>query len=429
MGEPGQREDEKMARALTAKRVLKARNTPGRYPDGTVPGLYLQVTAPQTRTARGAASWVLRYERAGVERMAGIGPLSVVSLAEARSRAKAMRLGLLDGVDPIEAKRMRMAAAALEAAKAVTFEQAARAHFESIQSGWRNALHAREYIRSLERHVFTTIGKVAVSAIDTGLVLRVIEPLWKRVPVTAGRVRQRIEAALNFSAVRGWRASDVPNPARWRGHLEHILPQRPTTDVKHFKALSYQQMPAFMRVLREREGVAERALELCILCVNRSNEILGARWREIDLRRAVWTVSGERMKGGREHRIPLSSQAVALLQDLPGDKNPDSFIFTRAGGRALGKDSLERALARVRDDITVHGMRSTARDWMSECARFSFEVCEATLAHVVGSKSARSYARSDLLAERAKLMSMWADFCYGPPIDAGDVVPIRRARP
>lgn len=418
-----------MARPLTAKRVLKARKVPGRYADGTVPGLYLQVTTPQTRTTRGAASWVLRFERGGVERMAGIGPLSVVSLAEARSRARAMRLGLLDGVDPIESKRARMATAAIEAAKSVTFEQATRQHFESIQSGWRNPLHAKEYLRSLERHAFPTIGKLPVGAVDVTFVLKCIEPLWKRIPVTAGRLRQRIEAVLDFSAVRGWRASDVPNPARWSGHLEHILPQRLSTAIRHHAALPYAELPAFMSELQQRDGVPERALEFAILTAARSGEVMGARWREVDLDAGMWTIAAPRMKAGQPHRVPLSKTALALLESLPSDGSSDSFVFTRAGGRALGKDSLERALARIRPGVVPHGFRSCFRDWAAERTSFPYEVCERALAHVAGSRSSRAYARSDLLDERRRLMEQWAAFCHSSPAAASaSVVPVR-ARP
>jgi integrase len=422
-----------MARPLTAKRVLKARKAPGRYPDGTVPGLYLQVTTPQTTTARGAASWILRFERGGVERMAGIGPLSVVSLAEARSRAKVMRLGLLDGTDPIEQRKAAKAAAALERARTKTFKECAEEFFRDNQSGWRSAAHAREYIRSLERHAFPAIGALSVAAIGTGEVMRVIKPLWERIPVTAGRLRQRIEAVLDFAGVLGYRASDSPNPARWSGHIEHLLPARNGADVRHFAALPYAELPAFMAELRARDGVAERALELAILCASRSGEVLHATWNEIDLQAGVWTIPGQRMKGGQPHRVPLSPQATALLEQLP-DKSAHGPVFTRSGGRALGRDSLERALARVREGVTPHGMRSSFRDWCSERTAFPHEVCERALAHVTGSKSSRAYARSDLLDERRRLMEQWATFCYAPAARAragaraGEVVtPLRKA--
>jgi integrase len=410
-----------MARPLTAKRLLKARKTPGLHLDGAVPGLYLQVTSPPTTTTRGAASWVLRYEHNKRERMFGLGPLAVVSLKQARERAKAARLQLLDGVDPVEARKAAKATAALDRAKAVTFEQAARSHFKSMESGWRSAAHAKEYMRSLERHVFPVIGRLPVSAIDTGLVLRCLEPIWTKIPETASRVRQRIEAVLDYGTVRNLRVGD--NPARWGGHIEHILPGRNGTDIKHFAALPYSEMGAFMADLRQRDGIDTRALEFAILTASRSGEVLHARWDEI--KGDVWEIPGPRMKGGKPHRVPLSPQAVALLEQLP-DKTAGGPVFTRSGGRALGRDSLERALARVREGVTPHGFRSTFRDWAAERTAFPHEVCERALAHVTGSKSSRAYARSDLLDERRKLMEAWATYCYSPPIAAvGKLVPLR----
>jgi integrase len=415
--------------ALTARKIarLVSKKQIGRHPDGAVKGLYLQIASA------GAASWILRYERGDHERMLGIGPLDIVSLKLAREKAKAARRQLLDGTDPIEAKRAAKAKAVLEAAKTTTFEQAARSHFKSMESGWRSAAHAKEYIRSLERHVFPAIGRLPVGSIDTGLVLRCLEPIWTTIPETAARVRQRIEAALDYATVRDQRAGD--NPARWSGHIEHLLPARNGTSIKHFAALPYAEIPAFMAELRQRDGTDARALEFTILCAARSGEIRGAAWNtkveldsgvsvvEIDLESSVWTIPGTRMKGGKPHRVPLSPQAVALLKALPRD---GEHVFTRSGGRALGKDSLERALARVREGITPHGFRSTFRDWASERTAFPHEVCERALAHVTGSKSSRAYARSDLLDERRKLMSMWADYCsYSPPA-AGEVTLLRK---
>jgi integrase len=416
--------------ALTAKKIarLAAKQAIGRHPDGAVRGLYLQIASA------GSASWILRYERDGHERMFGIGPLDIVSLKDARERAKAARLQLLDGVDPIDARKAAKAAKALEQAKAVTFEQAARAHFKSMESGWRSAAHAKEYLRSLERHVFPVIGRLPVSAIDTGLVLKALEPIWHTIPETASRVRQRIEAALDFSTVRNQRAGD--NPARWSGHIEHLLPARNGTDVRHFAALPYAELPGFMVDLRQRDGTDARALEFAILTAARSGEVMRATWDtkvelesgvsvvEIDLESGVWTIPGTRMKGGKPHRVPLSPQAVALLEQLP-DKSASGPVFTRSGGRSLGRDSLERALARVREGITPHGFRSCFRDWASERTAFPHEVCERALAHVTGSKSSRAYARSDLLDERRKLMSIWADYCYTPPVGVSKATPLR----
>jgi integrase len=417
--------------ALTAKKIarLVAKQAIGRHPDGDVKGLYLQIAGP------GAASWILRFERDGRERMLGLGPLAIVSLKAARERARAARLQLLDGTDPVEARKAAKAARALEASRSKTFRECAENFIRDNQSGWRSAAHAGEWRRSLERYAFPTLGALPVAAIGTGEVMRVIKPLWGQIPVTAGRLRQRIESVLDWAGVLGFRAGD--NPARWSGHIEHLLPARNGTDVRHFAALPYVELPDFMRRLRERSGVAERALEFAILTAARSGEVLHATWNtkvelesgiltvEIDLQSGIWTVPGTRMKGGKPHRVPLSPQAVALLEQLPDKSGP---IFTRSGGRPLGRDSLERALARVREGVTVHGFRSTFRDWASERTAFPHEVCERALAHVTGNRSSRAYARSDLLAERAKLMEAWAAYCYSPPA-AGEVVALRKAAP
>jgi integrase len=382
---------------LTPKKIAQLVGKVGRYPDGH--GLYLQIKTS------GSASWVYRYEYNHKERWLGLGPLWAVSLKEARERAKAARLQLLNGIDPVEARKQAKATVALAAAKAVTFEQAARSHFEAIRSKWRSRAHAAEYIGSLERHVFPVIGALPVSGVDTGLVLKCLEPIWQTVPETASRVRQRIEAVLDYATVRNLRVGD--NPARWSGHLEHTLPGRAGTAVKHFSALPYAEIPAFMAELRQRDGTDSRALEFTILCAARSGEVLRATWNEIS--HNAWSIPGARMKSGKAHRVPLSPQAVELLDQLP--KTESGPVFTRQNGRALGRDSLERALARIHDGVTVHGFRSTFRDWAAERTSFPHEVCERALAHVTGTKSSRAYARSDLLAERRNLMDAWATFC------------------
>jgi integrase len=416
-----------MAKPLTAKRVAKARKMPGRYPDGTVPGLYLQVVTPQTTTTRGAASWVLRFERNGRERMAGIGPLAVISLAEARNRAKAMRRGLLDGVDPIEARKAAKAQAALEAAKAVTFRQAAESYFEANRSKWRAQKHAQEFIGSLARYAFPVIGALPVGAIDTGLVMKVIEPIWRDKTETASRTRGRIEMILDYATVRNLRTGD--NPARWRGHIEHLLPARGATDIEHFAALPYAELPAFMAELHVADGTDARALESAILCANRTGEVLGARWPEIDLGRGLWTIPGTRMKGGQPHRVPLSKAAIALLEALPGRSEEGPVFVSFRPGKPLNKNALKNVLARIRAGVTVHGFRSTFRDWAAERSgrRFSYAARELALAHVVHSKQGRAYERTDLLEERRALMEAWAAYCYSPPAE-GALVPMR-ARP
>ena len=403
---------------LTAKRVAKVSKVVGRHPDGN--NLYLQVSSPQ------AASWILRYQRDGRERWRGLGPLHTVSLSEARKRAKAARLQLLDGVDPVDARKAAQAAQALAQAKAVTFQVCAERHFEKHESKWRSAKHRHQYISSLRSYAFPVIGKLPVAAIDVGLVLRCVEPIWQTIPETASRVRQRIEAVLDWATVRGYRVGD--NPARWGGHLEHILPALRGAVQEHHAAVPYAEMPGFMAALRARNGVDDRALEFLILTSSRTSPVRGAVWDEIDLGGGVWTIPGLRMKSGQPHRVPLSERALELLRALPTeDGNP--FVFVGANpGQGLSPSMLQRALARIRDDVTVHGFRSTFRDWAGERTGFPFEVLEKALAHSVGNKASRAYARSDLLAERAKLMEAWGAFCGSPPAE-GTVVPLRAARP
>jgi Arm DNA-binding domain/Phage integrase family len=278
---------------LTAKRVARLLKKPGRHPDGD--NLYLRVSSP------GNASWLLRYERDGRERMLGLGPLHTVTLAEARSRAKAARQLLLDGIDPIDEKRAQKAQRALEAAKSITFAEAAQTYYDQYERKWKNRKHAAQYMSTLKTYVFAKIGNLPVSAIDTGLVLKCIEPIWQDKTETASRVRGRIESVLDWAKVRGYRAGE--NPARWKGHLAEVLPAR--SDIakpNHHPALPYREIGAFMTELRTHNAVSAAALEFTALTAARTNEVIGAKWDEINLKEKVWTVPAGRMKGGRQHR-------------------------------------------------------------------------------------------------------------------------------
>jgi integrase len=403
--------------ALSARQVdiLKA---PGRYGDGY--GLCLQITPS------GAKSWLLRYERNGRERWMGLGPLHTVGLKDARERARKARQQLLDGIDPIEARRSERAKAALEASKTVTFEEAATAYFDAHQTKWRNAKHRNQFISTLKEYVFPKLGKLAVADIDIGSVLSVLEPIWPTKTETASRVRSRIEAVLDWAAVRKLRTGD--NPARWKGNLQHVLPARARlAKPQHHAALPYAEIPAFMTALRNRDGVAARALEFTILTAARTGEVVGARWDEIDLTARTWTVPGNRMKAGREHRVPLSDEAVEILKALPREKNnPYVFLGPRAGG--LSNMAMAAVLRRMDwVEITVHGFRSTFRDWAAESTAFPNHVVEMALAHTVGNKVEAAYRRGDLLAKRQRLAADWAKFCAreGSKTEP-TVIPIRR---
>jgi integrase len=363
---------------LTVLKVERAKK-PGMYGDGG--GLYLQVTGPK------AKSWILRYHPHGylskngkpLTREMGLGSFSVMGLADARSRAAEYRRLLLDGIDPLDAKRATRAQAALSAAKALTFAEVGQSYIAAHRAGWRNPQHAAQWSTSIATYVNPICGSVMVQAIDTAIVLRVLKPIWTSKSVTAGRVRGRIESILDFAKARGLREGE--NPARWRGHLDKLLPPiSKVSKVKHHAALDYSEIGGFMTALRGQDEIAARALEFLILTAARTNEVLGARWREIDSKGRLWVVAADRMKAGREHRVPLSAGAVALLEAI--GKQTD-YVFSDGG--KLPYWAVDRMLRRMgRDGITVHGFRSCFRVWAAERTSYPREIIEQCLAHRVG---------------------------------------------
>jgi integrase len=405
---------------LTSKKVERTK-TPGRYFDAH--GLYLQVRNADNK------SWLLRYERDGKERWHGLGPVHAFNLKEARLRARKVRQLLADGVDPIDNRRAERAARALEAAKAMTFKQCAEAYIAANEGAWKNAKHAAQWTSTLKTYVYPHIGHLAVADVDTGLVLKCIEPIWRDKTETASRVRGRVESILDWATVRKYRTGD--NPARWLGHLEHVLPSKgKLAKVNHHAALPYAELPDFIRRLREREGMAARALELAILTAARTGEIIGARWDEIDLDDKAWTIPAGRMKGGREHKVPLSERAIQLLRALPTEEgNPHIFIGPRPGS-GLSNMSMTAVLHRMgHGDITVHGMRSSFRDWAAERTNYPNHVVEMALAHAVADKVEAAYRRGDLLKKRFALAEAWTRYCTSLPATGERVVTLReRAR-
>lgn len=387
--------------ALTMNRIPKL-TTPGRYFDQH--GLYLQV---QSETNR---SWLLRYETHGRERWAGLGPLHTVSLKEARARARKARLQLLDGIDPIEHRKAQRAASALEAARSLTFEKAAQQYFDQHSEKWRNAKHRAQFLSTLKTYAYPIIGRLSVSDIETGHVLRVIEPIWKTKTETASRVRNRIEAVLDWATVRGHRAGD--NPARWEKHLAHSLPARSQfAKYQHHPALPYVEIPSFITSLQQRGGVAAKALEFLILCASRTGEVIGATWNEIDLAAKTWTIPADRMKAKKEHRVPLGDRALEILRSLPREEC-NSFVFIGSRKNGLSNMAMATVLRRMeRDDITVHGFRSSFRDWAAERTGHANIVAEMALAHTVGNAVEAAYRRGDLFVKRTRLMADWAKFC------------------
>jgi integrase len=415
------------AAGLSAAKVAKA--PPGRYGDGA--GLYLLVRSAEARF------WVFRWTRAGRMREMGLGPAAgrvAVSLAEARTKARRLYDLVREGRDPLADRETERAAAKAEDAKAaasvITFRDVADRYVTAHEAGWKNPKHRQQWRNTLRDYVLPAIGDLAVAAVGTGEVTKIIEPLWTEKPETASRVRGRIESILDYAKARGWR--DGENPARWRGHLDHLLPARAKVQrVEHHAALPWRQIGAFMDKLGRQEGVAALALRLAILTAARSGEVRGATWTEIDLDHAVWTIPADRMKAGREHRVPLSDAAVAVLRRviLLRDREHGDFVFPGGrSGRPLSDVAVSKA-AKVAggDDATVHGFRSTFRDWCAEATGYPREVAEAALAHVVRDKTEAAYQRGDFFDKRRKLMAEWATFCGRVAAPAADVVALRAA--
>jgi integrase len=402
---------------LSALAVGRAKRL-GYYADGG--GLYLQV-------AGGAAkSWIFRFTLRGKAREMGLGSVVDMPLAEARERAGDCRRLLRDGIDPIEQRRVERARAALADAKALTFKACAEAYIASHRTGWKNAKHAEQWTSTLATYAYPVFGALPVQAVDVGLVMKVIEPMWVGKPETAGRLRGRIESVLDWATVRSYRQGD--NPARWRGALQSLLPARSKVrKVVHHPALPYSQVGAFMALLRAQDVTAARALEFLVLTATRTSETIGARWDEINLAEAMWIIPGDRIKAGKEHRVPLSAPAIALLKALRQAAHGE-FVFP--GGkpdRPLSNMAMLALLKRMgRSDLTSHGFRSTFRDWASEQTSYSREVIEMSLAHAIGDKVEAAYRRGDLFAKRQRLMADWARYC-GTVQTAGKVVPIRQA--
>jgi integrase len=401
-------------------RQVEAVKQPGRH--RVSKNLYLQAEA----TARGTVTkaWLFRYMRHGRAHWHGLGPIDLVTLAEARDAAIACRKTLREGIDPIEVKRAKEMQAKLAGANVVTFRGCAELYIKAHQSGWRNARHASQWPSSLHAHVFPIFGERPVAEIDTALVLQAIEPIWRAIPETASRVRARIEAVLDWAAARQFRSGD--NPARWRGHLDKLLPARSKVrPVQHHPALDWHDVPAFMAELHQRSGISARALEFTILTAARSGEAIGARWEEFDFGAKLWRVPGTRMKAGREHIVPLSDRALEILTELPriGD-----FVFPGRGrGRPIGEIAMWAALRRMgRTDVTVHGMRSAFKTWASEATSHANIVTEQALAHLIPDKVERAYRRGDLILKRTRLMRDWSKFCSGPATERGGVVQFTR---
>ncbi|MDR9395792.1 MAG: tyrosine-type recombinase/integrase [Roseovarius sp.] len=403
----------KVTNALTPLQVRNAK--PGRHADGG--GLYLLVKAS------GARSWVYRFRLNGVSRDMGLSrcPEAIalleksekdeLSLAEARDVAAIYRMKVKAGIDPLlereEAAAQRAEESALREAEQKTFRDVAGDYLASREGTWRNAKHRRQWHNTLRDYVYPKVGDMAVKDVVTQHVLEILEPIWTTKSETASRIRGRVENILDAAKVKGYRTGE--NPARWRGHLDKILPPRKRLSRGHHAALPYKHVPKFIAKLRAHSATGAFALEFLILTAARTGEVIGAEWDEISFDARTWTIPATRMKAGREHRVPLSERALEILrqsQQLGG-----THLFPGQRGKAMSGMTMSMLLRRIENSVTVHGFRSSFRDWASETTSYPHEVCEAALAHTISNKAEAAYRRGDLFTKRRQLMDEWADYC------------------
>lgn len=415
---------------LSARKIARLKD-PGRYPHGRVPGLLFQISLT------GGRSWVLRYRGFdGRQRMMGLGRHELVSVELAEELAKAAWRKILNGIDPLAEKEERKWGAA-RVAQTITFKEAAKRYIEAHEAGWKSAKHGDQWTATLTSYAYPFIGDKPVNEITTAHVMEVLQQdyegktLWVGLAETANRLRQRIEAVLDWAKASGFRSGD--NPCAWRGHLDHLLPPRAKVAKRqHQPALDYRAIPALMAKLDRRQGVAAKALQFTIVTAARTNEITKATWREVDFENKIWTIPPERMKANREHRIPLPPRAIAILKSLPTETGNDFIFIGSEAGKPISNAAMHALLKKMALPSTtpgklavVHGMRSSFRDWAAECTSFPRELAEAALAHVLGDKTEKAYQRGDLLERRRKLMDAWSAYCIAPPRSGRVVVPIR----
>ncbi|HXQ51493.1 MAG TPA: integrase arm-type DNA-binding domain-containing protein [Stellaceae bacterium] len=426
-------------KALTVERV----KAPGMLGDGG--GLYLQITergVDENDKPIVAKSWLFRFRLHGhtsktgkpTSREMGLGPFPDVTLEEARGKAMDCRRLCREGVDPIDARNAARARAALEAVQAMTFKHCIKGYIKSHREGWRNSKHAGQWESTLSTYAEPLIGALPVRSIETGHVMKVLEQevrtgddkiasLWSAKTETASRLRGRIESVLDWAKVRGYREGE--NPARWRGHLDQLLPSRAKVQkIQHHAALPYDNLPDFMVALQAQEGVGARALEFAILTAARTGEVIGAQWAEIDLTEKIWIVPATRMKAAKQHRVPLSARALEILEGIDPvaaserQNDVNSFVFPgRKPGEPLSNMAFLMLLRRMdRGDLTAHGFRSSFRDWAAERTSFPNDVAEMALAHTVSGKVEAAYRRGDLFERRRRIMADWATFCVTPKL-------------
>lgn len=405
---------------FTQKKDLK----PGLYSDGG--GLCLQVSSFNSK------AWIFRYMIAGRARKMGLGDFELVSLKKAREKRSAAYALVKDGIDPIDERAARLAAQAAEAAKALTFKECAEGYIEAHKAGWKNAKHAAQWTATLETYAYPTIGKLQVQDIETAHIEKILRPIWNEKTETASRVRGRIEKVLDRAKALGLRSGD--NPARWTGHMSELFPAKSqVAPVEHHPAMPYAELPAFLAKLRAKEGVSARALEFTILTACRTGDTIGATQDELDRREALWTIPKERVKGKKgarkkDHVIPLSKAALAALDAVP---EQGDYLFPGgkegAGLSSAAMSELLKGMGYSPDYATVHGFRSTFKDWCSDMTSFPNEMSEVALSHTVSDKVEAAYRRGNMVERRRQMMEAWAKFCAGKAVGGDNIVKLRTA--
>ena len=402
---------------------MEHKKIPGYYADGE--NLYLRISKTFKKT------WAFIYKRDGKRTEIGLGSVDDITLAEARIKrdgdvvngVRGLNELLRAGIDPLLEKQRLANESKAQRAKAMTFQQCADAYINAHRAGWKNPKHIQQWQNTLSQYAFPVFGGLDVKSIDTGLITKCLEPIWLTKNETAGRVRGRIESILDWATVRKYR--EGVNPALWRGHLDKLLAKPSKVQkTEHHKALPYMEVNAFIGQLHKQDGIASKCLEFTILTAARTGEAIGATWDEIDLDAKTWTIPAIRMKAEREHRVPLSSDALTILHDMAATRlNDYVFPSTKKG---LSNMAMLAVLKRMdRADITVHGFRSTFRDWAAESTAYPGEVVEMALAHAIKNLTEAAYRRGDLIEKRGQLMEEWARYCKTARL-SGDVVPINK---
>lgn len=391
----------KTVNKLTVRKI-EALTEKGWYPDGH--GLYLQISST------GSKSWVYRYQTNGRQHWHGLGTYTRLnSLIQARNAAAQCKQLRKDGIDPIQYQRSKV----VNPHGSVTFKDCAEQYITSQMAGWKNSKHIQQWRNSLNNHAYPVIGSIPVQDIDIAMVLKILEPIWATKTETASRVRQRIESTLDWATIREYRTG--ANPAQWKGRLDKILPsQHKVQKPKHFAAMKYQELPDYFWSLRQKETVASKALAFTILTATRNSETRAATYSEVDQSNSVWIISDIRMKAGKEHRIPLTTEPQKIIEEMKPHRRSDDYIFpgTRYGS-AISDAALLKLVKNTHPALTVHGFRSTFRDWAAECTDHPREIVEAALAHSLKNKVEAAYLRSDHLEKRRKLMVSWTKYCLG----------------